>query len=295
MDWVERVTKLRRFTRGDERAAHKPLLLLYALGRFQRYGDAPIGFSEAEQDLAELLKEFGPPRKTSPAYPFHHLATDGVWTVSTSDGPGSPGASVTALRSRNAAGRLAPPLVESLRAEPLLLSQLAHAVLDANFEPSLHEDICAAVGLDLEAADTGTAGKSVLRRRDPEFRRRVLMAYQYRCAFCGFDGWLDGVLVGLEAAHVRWWTHDGPNEVGNGLCLCSIHHKLFDKGVVGVSSQLKITVSARFAGRSKAAELLVIALSGQDVGLPLKGFPAVAAHHAMWHTREVFRSPARAW
>jgi putative restriction endonuclease len=81
VDWVERVTRLRRFTRGDERAAHKPLLLLY--GSFQRYGDAPIGFSEAEMDLAGLLKEFGPPRKTSPAYPFHHLATDGVRTVST--------------------------------------------------------------------------------------------------------------------------------------------------------------------------------------------------------------------
>jgi putative restriction endonuclease len=99
---------------------------LYALGRFQRDGGAPIIFSEAEQDLDGLLKEFGPPRKTAP-YPFHHLATDGVWTVSTSSGPGSPGASVTALRSQHAAGRLAPDLADSLRADPLLLPQLAHA------------------------------------------------------------------------------------------------------------------------------------------------------------------------
>ena len=121
MDLVERVTRLRRYTRGDERAAHKPLLLLYALGRFQRYGDAPISFNEAEQDLDWLLKEFGPPRKTSAAYPFHHLANDGVWTVSTPAGPGSPGASVTALRSQHAAGRLAPDLADSLCSEPLLL------------------------------------------------------------------------------------------------------------------------------------------------------------------------------
>lgn len=114
MDWVERVTRLRRYARGDERAAHKPLLLLYALGRFQRYGDAPIGFAEAEKDLAGLLKEFGPPRKTSPAYPFHHLATDGVWTVSTASGSGSPGASVTALRSQHAEGQFARGLAESL-------------------------------------------------------------------------------------------------------------------------------------------------------------------------------------
>jgi hypothetical protein len=46
VDWVERVTKLRQWTRHGERAAHKLLLLLYALGHFQRYGDTPISFSE---------------------------------------------------------------------------------------------------------------------------------------------------------------------------------------------------------------------------------------------------------
>jgi putative restriction endonuclease len=47
MDWAERFTKLRRWARGDERAAHKPLLLLYALGEFQRNGDTPILYSQA--------------------------------------------------------------------------------------------------------------------------------------------------------------------------------------------------------------------------------------------------------
>jgi putative restriction endonuclease len=236
----------------------------------------------------------GRPRKSSPAYPFHHLVTDGVWTVSTSAGPGSPGASVTALRSQHATGRLAPELVESLHAEPLLLSQLAHVVLDDNFESSLHDDICRAVGLDLEAADTGAGSAGALRRRDPEFRRSILMAYEYRCAFCGYDGLLDGSMVGLEAAHVRWWTHGGPNEVNNGQCLCSIHHKLFDKGVLGVTSENTIAVSARFVGRSEAAQLRVISLSGREANPPLRGFPPIASPHATWHRREVFRAPARA-
>src|SRR5579871_2027328 len=84
MDWADRVTHLRQWTRGRERAPHKPLLLLYALGRFQRTGDSPILFSEAEAELGQLLKEFGPPRPTSPAYPFHHLTNDGFWVVNTS-------------------------------------------------------------------------------------------------------------------------------------------------------------------------------------------------------------------
>jgi putative restriction endonuclease len=71
VDWVERVTKLRRYTRGDERAAHKPLLLLCALGRFQHFGDAPIEFGEAEGDLNRLLEEFGPPPR--PARPIRSI------------------------------------------------------------------------------------------------------------------------------------------------------------------------------------------------------------------------------
>jgi putative restriction endonuclease len=160
MDWAERFTKLRPWARGDERAAHKPLLLLYALGQFQRNGDAPILYSQAEEQLGRLLKEFGPPRPTSPAYPFHHLTSDRLWTVTSASGEGSPGASPTALRSRQAAGRRTPDLAWALQRDPLLLAQLAHVLLDNNFEPSLHEDICVAVGIDLEEAETPGPAKA---------------------------------------------------------------------------------------------------------------------------------------
>ncbi len=296
MDWVERVARLRRWTRGDERAPHKPLLLLYALAHFQQHGNQPILYSEAEKDLADLLKEFGPPRQSTPAYPFHHLTTDGLWTVATASGAASPGASPTALRAEQAAGRLSPELARSLDSQPRLLPRLARVILDTNFEPSLHEDICAEIGLDLEEieAETTPTGPNDPRRRDPEFRRSVLVAYESRCAFCGYDGTLDHSSAGLEAAHVRWWTFGGPDEVANGLCLCSIHHKLFDKGVLGITDQHRVTVSVHFVGRSQAAEQLVLSLSDREVISPQKGFPAVASPHANWHAREVFRSPARA-
>jgi putative restriction endonuclease len=292
VDWVERVASMRQWTRQGERAPHKPLLLLYALGHFQRNGDQPIPFSEAEAQLGRLLREFGPPRGTSAAYPFHHLTSDGLWTVTTDRGEGSPGSAPTALRGLHAAGRLAPDLVWSLRSQPHLLPQLARAILDDNFEPSLHEDICAEAGLDLETAETVPRSGRARRGRDPQFRARVLVAYEYRCAFCGYDGWLGGTMVGLDAAHVRWRALGGPDEVANGLCLCALHHKLFDKGVLGISGQ-QVAVSAHFVGRSQAAESLVLSLSDREVARPQQGFPAVSGLHAAWHAREVFRAPAR--
>lgn len=286
VDWVERVTRVRRWTRGQERAPHKPLLLLYALGHFQRHGDEPIAYSAVESHLARLLREFGPPRQTTPAYPFHHLTSDGLWEVRTASGGPSPGARVGALRG--ATGRLTGDLTRDLRRDPRLLPQLARAILDANFEPSLHEDICAEVSLDLETAEAGPA-----RRRSRDFRERVMVAYEYQCAFCGFEGWLSGTTVGLDAAHVQWWAFGGPDEVANGICLCALHHKLFDKGVLGVTTDRRVAVSTRYAGRGHAAGAQVLSLAGREVGGPQEAFSPVDARRIDWHTREVFRGPAR--
>ncbi|MBH1933033.1 HNH endonuclease [Streptomyces sp. AV19] len=289
-DWPARVGALRQWAQGGERAPHKPLLLLYALGRFQRDGGLELRYSEVEADLKRLLADFGPNRRTSPAYPFHHLVGDGVWEVRTDAGPGSPGALVGALRAGRAAGRLAPGLREALRHEPGLLGQLARVLLDRHFAPSLHADLADGVGLVLEAGGPVPHGRAEVRRRDAEMRALVLDAYENRCAFCGFDGALGGsVPVGLEAAHVRWWAFAGPDVVSNGLCLCSLHHRLFDRGVLGLTEERRITVSRRFTGRSEAARVQVLELGGRALLGPRAGGAPVAGEHIVWHTRQVFR------
>ncbi|MGC9382442.1 phosphorothioated DNA-binding restriction endonuclease [Streptomyces sp. MH13] len=292
MDWLERIAKLRQWTRSGTRAPHKPLLLLYALGRFQDDADGGLRYTAVEQDLQLLLSEYGPPHKTTPAYPFHHLISDGVWEVVTDRGPGSPGSGVLDLRRTGATGRLAPDLRAALRREPRLLGGIARLLLDLHFPPSLHGELCEAVGLDLEPAETGRL-VTARRRRDPRMRELVLTAYEYRCAFCGYDGRIGMVPVGLEAAHVRWWAFDGPDDIENGLCLCSLHHKLFDKGALGIGDDRRILVSQRFVGHSSAAREYVTALAGRTLVGPQPGTLPVAAAHRDWHARQVFRGEPR--
>src|SRR5206468_7124932 len=68
--------------RGAERAPHKPLLLLYALGKCQRGDSRVIPYAEIDPALQKLLREFGPPRKSyHPEYPFWWLQNDGVWEL----------------------------------------------------------------------------------------------------------------------------------------------------------------------------------------------------------------------
>ncbi|MEV7033718.1 phosphorothioated DNA-binding restriction endonuclease [Streptomyces sp. NPDC093272] len=293
MDWLERAAKLRQWSRHGVRAPHKPLLLLYALARFQSDAEGELRYTAVEGDLKRLLAEYGPARGTSPAYPFHHLVSDEVWEVRTERGPGSPGTGVRELRSGGAVGRLAPDLRAALRREPSLLGRMARVLLDLHFPPSLHQDLCEAVGLELELAETEALTAPEQRRRDRRMREMVLTAYEYQCAFCGYDGMIGAVPVGLEAAHVRWWAYGGPDDVDNGLCLCSLHHKLFDMGVLGMGEGHRVLVSQRFVGRSPAAREHVTALAGRQLIGPQPGIRPVAETHRAWHTAQVFRGSPR--
>jgi putative restriction endonuclease len=292
MDWLERAATLRQWTGNGIRAPHKPLLFLYALGRFQADADQELVYSVVEDDLKGLLAEYGPSNRTTPAYPFHHLVSDGVWQVRTRSGPGSPGSGVRELRTSGAAGRLVPELRAELRRHPSLLGRIARVLLDLHFPPSLHGELCEAVGLELELAETESLFAPG-RQRDRRMRDLVLTAYEYQCAFCGYDGRIGAVPVGLEAAHVRWWAFEGPDTVDNGLCLCALHHKLFDKGVLGVDEGHRILVSQRFVGRSPVARDHVIGLAGRTLIGPQRGTPRIAANHRDWHTAQVFQGTPR--
>lgn len=69
------------------------------------------------------------------------------------------------------------------------------------------------------------------RLHQPEFRAKVLRAYDERCAVCV----LKKVPL-LDAAHI---TADSSNEgspvVTNGLTLCKIHHSAYDENILGIS------------------------------------------------------------
>jgi len=74
--------------------------------------------------------------------------------------------------------------------------------------------------------------------RDNSFKDRVLNAYSHQCAMCGLQ--LDLV----EAAHIVPVAHPrSTDETSNGIALCTLHHKAYDKALVTVNSQYKVLVS----------------------------------------------------
>jgi len=280
------VGRLRQWRRGDERAPHKPLLVLHALGRVAR-GDARlVAFADVEDDLAALLQEFGRPRsKQRPRYPFWRLQTDGIWEVEGAervvvDASGDP----PVAQLRRCCGGFPVDLWQQLRDDPDLIAELARTLLHAHFPASSHEQLLGRVGLDGLVATVRPA-------RDPGFRLAVLRAYGYRCAVCGWDGALDRTPVALEAAHVRWHAAGGPERADNGLALCAVHHQALDRGALGIDDDRRIMVASAFHG-GMAARHWLIRFAGRPLAQPQLDAVLDDAHRA-WHEREVFRDPPR--
>jgi putative restriction endonuclease len=185
------------------------------------------------------------------------------------------------LVRKHAVGEFSPGVQAALAAEPALVGRIARDLLDAHFPASIHPDILAAVGLDPELTTNQR------RPRDPRFREAVLTAYGYRCAVCGLGLRLGPQSVALDAAHIRWHAAGGPEAVANGLCLCVLHHKLFDLGAFTVEAGTgAVRVSDRVNG--DGADRVLLAHSGRPVGRPRRADWHPADDSLGWHASQVF-------
>jgi putative restriction endonuclease len=293
-----RFSELRQAVIGDRRAPHKPLLVLLMLGRYQQGNYTPLKFADAQTALADLLSEFGPPaRSPNVIDPFWRLQNDQIWRVESPSGAriaetiAPPNIGI--LVDQNARGNFVPEIAATLKSEPVYVARLGHDLLAAHFPTSLHEDICAAVGLELDATSGRVEGQEQ-RVRDAEFRPRVIRAYEHSCAITGWDLRISNSNAALEAAHIKWHNAGGPSVEANGIALNALHHKLFDLGAFTLSLDEvpRILVSREVHGGDFARQFLVD-LHGKRMRQPQDPAWFPSPEFIAWHHREVFKGEAR--
>ena len=287
---LQKFQNINVWRRRAERAPHKPLLVLLALGRLQAAKPRLVSFDQIEDQLSKLLEEFGPPRKSlHPELPFFHLTTDGLWEIE--EGfplqirRGSKNPLRSELRKFRIAGGFPESIFAILHSRPEAVRALATQILDSHFPESLHQSILEAVGLRMESTQRRA-------QRDSGFRATVISAWGHQCAFCGYSVQLDHADLGLEAAHILWCQAGGPDTLNNSLACCSLHHQAFDRGGITVADDHTVLVSSRLFGSGRFHEAFV-SLHHRSLFLPSLRSALPKPAFLNWHRTQVFRGQAR--
>lgn len=128
--------------------------------------------------------------------------------------------------------------------------------------------------------------------RDIGFRNRVLSAYGHSCAMCGVQ------LRLLDAAHILPAAHpDSTDGTDNGVALCALHHRAFDRTLVTFDPKFRIHANGGLIERLKAENrdgglsafrrrlrsILILPPDGRD--RPAQHFVTTANQLRGWPTR----------
>ena len=86
--------------------------------------------------------------------------------------------------------------------------------------------------------------------RAMDFRARVLSAYENRCAMCGVQ------LRLVEGAHILPVQEPGStDETSNGVALCALHHRAYDRCLITFRVDYTVGVNARRVAELRASNL----------------------------------------
>jgi putative restriction endonuclease len=118
------------------------------------------------------------------------------------------------------------------------------------------------------------------------FRRAVLSSYGSICCICGLD--LSPLLV---ASHIIPWAarQDTRTDPQNGLCLCALHDKAFDRGLLSVDTNFSVIVSPIVeVSHTPMVHTTFLSFQNQQIRLPIRFVPR--QEYLQWHIDNIFRN-----
>lgn len=159
-------------------------------------------------------------------------------------------------------------------------------LLIAQFENKAIEEV---VDLEVSSRPAGDEKERLVRVRVNQnfFRQSVLSIYGSKCCITGLD--MPSLLV---ASHIVPWRSDAANRTNpqNGLCLNALHDKAFDQGLITVTTDFKVKVSARLKqpDSREVVQGFFLEYEDREISLPDKFRPDKA--FLSYHNKMVFSS-----
>ncbi|OEH85584.1 hypothetical protein BHU72_01940 [Desulfuribacillus stibiiarsenatis] len=270
-------------------AFKKPLLLLLLISRLEQgiLNQNKILFQDIEEELSDLIVNFGGRNYKSgpkPNQPFQYLNSSEFWNLHLANG--EPVSSqydlpLKLLCDKNSFATLDGDVYKLLQSSAASRAKVAHFILEKWWTDTIQQELVEVLKIPMLSVSTPQ------KPRNRDFTEHVLANYRYKCAICGFQASFNKTNFGIDGAHIKWFSQDGPDTLDNGLALCKIHHWAFDKGVISInSSDYKLQVSSRFVGRDQNSIDIIEKMNGRDL-LPYKEV-APSNDFIEWHSKYIF-------
>jgi len=250
------------------RAPHKPFLLLSVMDLIAQ-GQITRNFIEPSFDLLDTFNRYWsavmpPGAKTSMAYPFSRLQTDGFWHRIPKPGYEAHVEynvkSMARFREMFLGARLDDELFAFVL-QPDTREQLRMVLINTYFAPEIRSLLIRQGKVNVKAYEYSqgllkgvsdgaghweTSGQPEFTlARDQGFRKAIVILYDHRCALCGIRILTPEGHTVVEAAHIRSWRESHDDRLTNGLALCRLCHWSFDEGLMSVGVKFEVLVSRR--------------------------------------------------
>ncbi len=295
------------------RAPHKPFLLLSIMDLIAE-GSITKNFIVPSFELLDTFNGYWNSimplgSKTSMAYPYPRLKTDGFWHLIPNPGYENKininFSSMAKLREVCAGARMDEKLFRLL-CKPETREQLRAVLIETYFAPEIRVKVLEQGHLNYaayqyskellkvaewkkdfgKATDESDWQKKI---RDSGFRRTIVTLYQHRCALCGIRMLTPEGHTVVEAAHIKPWSISYDDRPNNGLSLCRLCHWSFDEGLMSVGKDYEVMVSKR-VHVEKNLPGHILTLTDRPIFTPEKEHFWPEQDNLNWHRKKVFKS-----
>ena len=116
--------------------------------------------------------------------------------------------------------------------------------------------------------------------RDRQFRKRVIEAYDCRCALTGMRLINGGGRAEVQAAHIMSVEANGPDTEVNGIALSGTVHWMFDRGLISLSDTGDILLSSKINDVESVEKLI---RPDRRAILPANGNLRPHPRYLAWH------------
>ena len=294
------------------RAPHKPFLLLSIMDLVAQ-GTILSNFIEPVFELVDTFNTYWNcimpiGSKTSMAYPFPRLKTDGFWHLIPNPGYENQinidFSSMTKLREVCAGARMDDELFQ-LMCNPETREQLRTILIKTYFAPEIQSKLAgqgmvnyAAFQYSIEllkVAETKVSfepdkeeSEQKKKVRDQGFRKAIITLYSHRCALCGIRMLTPEGHTIVDAAHVKPWKQSFDDRPTNGMALCKLCHWSFDEGLMSVGKRYEILISKRVT-KEQNYPGHILTLTDRPIFKPKKETFWPTQDNLQWHRKNTFR------